>query len=349
MKTAFTKLTVTYLTLIIIILFSFLNCQVNELDFHEDEQQLKKTEADIGYQKMPVHRGIYIDDFLTGSILGNIPEENKLISWCLQNNFNQIYLYNIHGILLNPTKKVELDAFVEKVHSLYPKKMHVTFVSGGMTSLNNTIQYHKDYHNHPKGVVSEIEFWNSGGSFTTFKAWMNQLDNLKSAIPFGYLTPLNPNLKKRFYIGKIKDNEGIYTNEQVAEHLVINHDEIFLANYHTEAYNLSASEAPNSIKNRLRLLAETGYNLNKKVNIVILFNVNTASEAADIYNYFDVTAGNHEFHEAFESFMTDFLNATDIPYKDFLKMKGYGIYKYSEAKAARPFEPITPYEDLPTF
>lgn len=331
--------------LLLMILFSFFNCDVEAIDY----QEKKQNETSEIYQKMPGHRGIYIDNFLSGGILGNTMEENKLINWCLQNNFNKIYLYNIHAILQNTSYKIQLDAFVEKVHNLYPKKIDVTFVSGGMTSLNNTIQYHKDYINHPKGVVSEIEFWNSGGSFTDFKAWMNQLDNLKSSIPFGYIAPLNPNLKKRFYIGKILDNEGVYTNTQVAEELVINHDEIFLANYHTNAYNLSTSTATNSIKNRLILLAETGYNLNKKVNIVILFNMNTASASPHIYDYFDVTntaTGNHKFHEAHASFMTDYLNATDIPHKNFLNMKGYGIYKYSEAKIARPYEPIkhTPYQ-----
>ena len=69
--------------------------------------------------------------------------------------------------------------------------------------------------------------------------------------------------------------------------------------------------------------------------VVILFIVNTSSGDPNIFNYFDVSSGNHEFMDAYNNFMTGYEAAT-IDHKDHLDIIGYQIYRYSNAKLARP-------------
>ncbi|MEM7102907.1 MAG: hypothetical protein AAF502_07260 [Bacteroidota bacterium] len=281
------------------------------------------------------HRGIYINDFLTAGILGDVTKEDQLLEWIDINDFNNIYLYNI-GAILSGSSKSALDAFVQKAHS-YEDGIDVTFVSAGFgTSFDNIESYHDHFHNLPKGIVSEIEFWNGGMDYVTdYLPWINRLNSLKYDVPPGTISPRNPDVIRRFYIGKIK-NSGEVPSLEIAKELVTHHDEILLTNYHTDAFDLSDSEEENSIKNKLRLLALAGMELNKPVNIVILFNVRQDSPSPHIKGYFDVSDGNNEFEQAYVSFHGDFEDATDIPHKSFLNLKGFGIYRYTDAKDARP-------------
>lgn len=281
------------------------------------------------------HRGVYINRFVSDGILANTLKGDSLLNWCTANEFNNIYLYNI-GSALSIGMQVELDAFVAKANNA-PWHIDVTFVSAGFgTSFSNIESYHDTYTNIPQGIVSEIEFWNGTKTYEDhYEPWINKLNALKYDTPPGMAAPRNSAVVRRFYIGKIK-NPGEPPSLEIARQLVTHHDEIFLTNYHTDGYNLSSSTSENAIVNKLKLLASAARELDKKVSIVILFNVRQDSPAPNIWNYFDRTMDNHHFSDAYHSFYEDFLNTADIPHKQYLNFKGYGIYRYSDARVARP-------------
>jgi len=282
------------------------------------------------------HRGVYINDFYTAGILGNPTLEDELLAWVDVNDFTNVYLYNV-GAALDDGLDDALRAFVKKAHNEDPL-VKVSFVSAGFGDSFTEIE---DYHDgrkdsRPDGVLSEIEFWNGSMNFMdNYAPWIDKVNDLKFDIPSGDLTPLNPGVSRQFYIGKIKD-PGLPPSLTIAKELVMNHDEIFLTNYHNDAWLLSTSTAENSIVNKLNLLGQAGMELNKEVNIVILFNVNLSSLAPEIWDYFATTGTNHEFEEAYVSWGEGYNASTDITNKEFLNIKGFGIYRYSDAEMARP-------------
>ncbi len=282
------------------------------------------------------HRGVYINDFYHAGILGNSTLEDDLLAWVDENDFTDIYLYNI-GAALGDGLDNNLRAFVNKAHNQDPY-VSVSFVSAGFgDSFTEIEEYHdgrKD--SKPDGIVSEIEFWNGSMNFTDdYVPWIDKVNDLKFTPPPGQIAPLNADITRQFYIGKIKD-PGMPPSLTIAKELVMHHDEIFLTNYHTDAWQLSSSTAENSIVNKLNLLAQAGMELNKTVNIVILFNVYEMSPSPEIWDYFATTGMNNEFENAFVEWAAEYDESTDITNKEFLNLKGFGIYRYSDAKNARP-------------
>ncbi|RMG29690.1 MAG: hypothetical protein D6730_03490 [Bacteroidetes bacterium] len=282
------------------------------------------------------HRGVYINDFYQAGILGNATLEDNLLAWVDEHDFTDIYLYNIGAALADGLDN-ELHAFVNKAHDQLPY-VRVSFVSAGYgDSFTEIEEYHdgrKD--GRPDGIVSEIEFWNGSMNFADdYAPWINKVNELKFTPPPGQVAPLNAGITRQFYIGKIKD-PGMPPSLAIAKELVMHHDEIFLTNYHTNAWHLSGSTAENSIVNKLNLLAQAGMELNKQVNIVILFNVYQASASPEIWDYFATTGMNKEFEHAFVEWSAEYQASTDILHKEFLNLKGFGIYRYSDAQNARP-------------
>ncbi len=282
------------------------------------------------------HRGVYINDFYNGGILGDSTLEDNLLAWIDENDFTDIYLYNI-GAALGAEYDNELRAFIKKAHNQDPY-VRVSLVSAGFGDSFTDIE---DYHDgrkdsRPDGIVSEIEFWNGTMNFTNdYVPWINKVNDLKFTPPPGEVAPLNAGITRQFYIGKIKD-PGLPPSLTIAKELVTHHDEIFLTNYHSDAWNLSSSTAENSIVNKLNLLAQAGMELNKEVNIVILFNVYQMSPSPEIWDYFATTGMDNEFENAYVEWSTDYNASTDISNKEFLNIKGFGIYRYSDAINARP-------------
>lgn len=282
------------------------------------------------------HRGVYINDFYNAGILGNSTLEDNLLAWVDENDFTDIYLYNI-GAALGAELDDDLRSFVNKAHN-QDSYVRVSFVSAGFGDSFTEIEgYHdgrKD--SRPDGIVSEIEFWNGSMNFTdNFAPWIDKVNDLKFTPPPGQVAPLNGGITRQFYIGKIKD-PGLPPSLIIAKELVLNHDEIFLTNYHSNAWQLSSATAENSIVNKLNLLAQAGMELNKEVNIVILFNVYQMSPSPEIWDYFETSGMNNEFENAFVEWSAEYDASTDISNKEFLNIKGFGIYRYSDAKNARP-------------
>lgn len=280
------------------------------------------------------HRGVYINNFVSDGYLGNAIKEDSILDWAVRHEFNNVYLYNI-GSAMSMGLQEDLDSFVQKAHD-WEMPIEVTFVSAGFgTSFTNIELFHDDYENIPDGAVSEIEFWNGSKTYADdFAPWIDRLNSLKYDTVTIDSIVRNPDLYRRFYIGKIKDG-GEPASLDIAENLVINHDEIFLTNYHSEGYNLSTSASENSIRNKLSLLGEAGFSLGQKVNIVILFNVRQDSPAPQIWDFFEEAGEDQYFKQAYESFYNDFLEADDIEFKNYLNLKGYGFYRYTDAIEAR--------------
>ncbi len=333
-----------YITMFVFAFILCYSCNSTDEDITTDEDVIINTDEDVNTDDDAIdtidpdiatitHRGIYINNFLTNGIIGNEAEENELLEWCTVNHFNNIYLYNIGEILSGNTKEA-LDPFVEKAHN---KAIDVTFVSAGFgTSFEHIEQYHDDSNHLPEGIVSEIEFWNGDLNYADdYAPWIERLNSLKNDIPTGASSPRNGDLMRRFYIGKLKD-VGEAPSLDIAKELVINHDEIFLTNYHTNAYDLYPHNDENAIKSKLRLLALAGKELNKTVNIVILFNVRADSPAPNILDYVSATGENNRFADPYLSFNDDYNAAQDIDHKEFLNLKGYGIYRYTDAKPSKP-------------
>ncbi|GLR17525.1 hypothetical protein GCM10007940_21400 [Portibacter lacus] len=278
------------------------------------------------------HRGIYVNNFVTDGVLGNALKEDSLIQWCLKNEFNNAYLYNI-GSALSSGMQVELDNFVEKANDHF---IDITFVSAGYgTSFSNIEAFHDDYENIPQGIVSEIEFWNGSGDYDAdYAPWLDHLDSLKYKIPPGETMPLNPEVFRRFYIGKIK-NPGQAPSFDIAEDLIMHHDEIFLTNYHSDGFDLSSSTSENSIVNKLSLLGKAARNLDREVNVVILFNVRQDSPAPNIWTYYSEEHLDHDFRAGYEKWYHDFIHSSDIEHKEYINLKGYGVYRWTDAREAR--------------
>ncbi len=309
------------------ILFLTISAFVILLSFTCDIQKLPPV------SKKPViaHRGIYINDFLNDGILGNQVKEDSLLNWVSINGFNHLYLYNTHQILQQNNLKTQFSNFIQKAKNQV-KPVKVTAVTGGLASINNLKTYIDDTYEEPYATVSEIEFWNTGGSFDYFLDWLAVVNDILVNPP---VVQKNAYLEKHFYIGKIKDKAGVYDSLEVAKKLVLEHNRIFLTNYHTDAFEMSTSTSSNAIRAKLQLLADAAAIVNKDVHIVILFNVRSDSPAPNIFSYFDENGQNHKFNHAYESFKTDF-DAAIFNHKDKLKLEGYGIYRYSDAKVARP-------------
>lgn len=282
------------------------------------------------------HRGLYINDFYHAGILGNATLEDDLLAWIDENDFTDIYLYNI-GAALAAGLDNELHAFVDKAHDQDPY-LRVSFVSAGYGDSFTEIE---DYHDgrkdgRPDGILSEIEFWNDSLSFAAdYAPWIDKVNDLKFTPPPGQVAPLNAGVTRQFYIGKIKD-PGLPPSLPIAKELVMHHDEILLTNYHADGWHLSASTAENSIINKLNLLAQAGMELNQTVNVVILFNVYQMSPSPEIWDYFATTGMDQEFEDAFVVWGAEYDSSTAITNKEFLNIKGFGIYRYSDARDARP-------------
>lgn len=280
------------------------------------------------------HRGVYVNSFET-DILGNTTEENYLLDWCIANNFNEITLYTISSILNTTSQTLLLKDFVERAHSDY--NLIVTFVASSKTAINKINTYHADYPGAlaaPDGIATEYEFWNGANSFTYYKTQM--LKRLKQVDP-----NFDSSWKQELYISKFEDAEGVVPDNKVINRVAVHfktgggNDELFWVNYRNNAFNFpNPVTAPNSY-NRIQEIAKKAFKKDIIINIVVLFNVRTDSGSPNIYDYFDVTDGDHDFSDAFDNYKDGF-DISGITHKENINMIGYQIYRYSNAKLARP-------------
>jgi hypothetical protein len=301
---------------VLILSFFALGCE-NQLD---EEFYQERTSSPPVLTRMPSHRGVYVNNF--SAILGDVAKEDSLLNWCQANLFGRINLYNINTLVGSSTTATQLSTFIGRAKAS-PYFLKVSFVASSATAVNNFYTYYLTYPNKPDAITTEYEFWNSPNSFSTFMGIGSNMNTV-------YSSTTTPQVQREMYVSQFNDNAGVYTTTQIAQYIVNNCDRVFLVNYVTNAYNFSGS-----LQTKLQTLADAGAALNKVVKVVILFNVNTASSDPNIYNYFSTTGLNNPFQNAFNNVLTGY-NSSSITNKTYLQLVGYQIYRYSDARLARP-------------
>jgi hypothetical protein len=306
-----------FLVLYGLLIIGFTMCKKDSNCVKEQERQAPSAPSDE--RTGGPDAALYVNDFST--ILGNTNKEDSLLNWCLAQGFTQINLYNIGTILGSGTTKTQLDNFVGKAHGV-TYGIAVGFIAAGSTTANNIDTYCTNYTNKPDYIVSEYEFWNGANSFATFSS-------LVSAMTTVY-NNTSPAVGRGLYVSQFVDAAAVSGTATIVQSLINNSETIFLVNYSNNAYNLSGT-----LTNKLQAIANEANGLSKVADIVILFNVNTGSSDPNIYNYFSTSGSNHPFVDAYNNLINDYNNSA-ITNKASLNIKGYAIYRYSNARLARP-------------
>jgi len=298
------------------------------------KEEVKELAESIKSRHTDEHRGVYISKYKTIGILGDSLREDTILRWCKQNNFNEVTLYNINTILNTTTDKVKLNNFVGKAHA-YDPPLKVSFVNAGTSSLDKSKAYITDaaYPNKPDALTSEYEFWNTSYSYDAFIPIMTGFTVVKKGSPPS-ISAIAPDISRQFYVSKFKDQAGIWDSAVITKQMINNSDKLLLVNYSATPTQF----LPNNTKEKLQEIANEANNIHLKANVIVLFNVNRASADPNLFNYFEVNDLDHPFVDAFDEFTSAFDLAT-IAHKDMINIKGYHIYHYDEARAARPLTP----------
>ncbi len=283
---------------------------------HKDE-----SSSSARLTPLPPFRGVYIDKFL--SILGRQSGEDSLLDWCVNHDLNAISLYNAATVVGSSSSAAQLNSFIAKAKAS-PYNMQVALVATNQTiSANEYTLYYKLYANKFNAITTEYEFWNSGKSYTVFKNHLKYLEAIRDST--------GGVLERQVYVSQFEDAAGLVTDEPtIVQRMVKSSDKIFLVNYTNNSYNLSSTTL-----NKLKKLASAAKTLNKTINIVVLFNVNTGSSDPSIFDYVSVTGSNHPFIDAYDEFEADYSLAV-FPYKSYINLIGFQIYRHSAAFQARP-------------
>ncbi|WP_299104777.1 hypothetical protein [uncultured Tenacibaculum sp.] len=337
----------TYFLKGLVLAFFLLSCNANE-DINQleevtankaDEKTLQSPDLQgrwfCNIQKKIKHRGIYINNF-ENDILGNFVEETKLLMWCNRNNFKEITLYTVSSILNSPAQKEKLTTFVIQAHLFYGIK--VSFSAASKEAIIKIKNYQMEL-NSPlekcDGIFTEYEFWNPNTSGVNYNYYKNDM--------LGVLENLAPSISQKFknnlYVYNFSDASGQYTDNQVLEDIVDfikrkrNKHRLVLVNYRANAQNFPTDINSNYYK-RIQDLANIAAAKNVKIKVIVLY-MTRNDVASSMYNYFADNGLGNDFEDAFISFKNGFKNST-IQNKRYLNLFGYQIYRYSDAKLAKP-------------
>jgi len=313
-----------YLFLFSLLVMVFAGCS------KESTKQSQTEPEEFYLQNVPQTRSVlYVDSFRT-NVLGNIFKEDSLLNFCRVHEFTAINLYTIGPILRSDiTVKAQLNDFVGKAHICGLK---VNFAAVSSTGVNDIGTYCANYSNKPDGIITEYEFWNNDkqsglpNSFDTFKTIVNAMTIVHNTYP---------SISRNAYVSIFKDKkDSNRTSSSIIQYLINNCETIFLVNYYTNAYDLRPL-----FQTKLHDVTKEAKSLHKVANIIVLFNVHRDTTGPDltpdIYNYFSTQGHNHPFKHAYNNLMRQYENVVDVNY-DGLSMKGYAIFRYSDARAARP-------------
>ena len=306
------------------------SCNQEEIitSFDRDQTEVQVTSRSSSFE----HRGIYVNDFRT-SILGDIAEEDYLLEWCDHHNFNRMTLYNISAILDDPAETDLLEDFMEKANLDYPH-IRINFVVSSADAISEVDDYclSNPVSLHPHGVATEYEFWNDPWNYTTYDDMLNDIEILTDAGHSGW--------KNQLYISRFEDAAEVVSDEDVLKQVIIGVDEIhpnktriLLVNYRPNAYNFFG-EGTGSYNRLVDMAGEAESQGLNHLSVVILFNVNYLSGDPDIFDYFDEEGGDHAFEDAMLNFKEGF-DAADFPNKNKIRLRGYQIYRYTQAREAR--------------
>lgn len=337
----------TYFLKGLVLAFFLLSCNANE-DINQleeitankaDEKTLQSPELQGRWydnvEENVKYRGIYINNF-ENDILGNFVEETKLLMWCSRNNFKEITLYTVSSILNSAVQKEKLTAFVIQAHLIYGIK--VSFSAASKEAIIKIKNYQLEVNSpfaRADGIFTEYEFWNPNASGVSYDYFQNNmLEVLDDVAP-----TISKNFKSNLYVSDFNDASGTYSDNDVLENIVEflqrkrNKHRLVLVNYRANAQNFPTDVNSNYYQ-RIQELANIAAERKIRIKIIMLYMVRN-DVTPSLYNYVADSGLGNNFEDAFISFKEGFKNS-NIQNKRFLNLFGYQIYRYSDAKLAKP-------------
>lgn len=312
--------------------------------------------------------GLYVNSF--GAILGNIANETALLNWCNTQGFRTLNLSGINSAInSSSTTRNQLNAFIGLAKAAPYYKTINLVVGGANTAMGTYTNYYTNasYPNKFNGYVTEYEFWNDNAytdpSNPATCPYYQEFANLTTTL--AAISGSSPAIQRYAYIGNnftdaactspitnpncTANSSSCQSNTTtIINNILNNYNRLYLSYYQ----NTSCCAITSTMLNRLNVIANAAAALTKTVSIEVIYNVNYPSSAPpntyDIYNYFATTSitastylpppGNQPFSQAYTNFVTAFnaLTLAQLPNKANLRIIGFNIFRYSEAKLARP-------------
>jgi len=248
------------------------------------------------------YSGLYVDNFFL--IYGDTAKENKLLRYCTKYGFNAITLYDMNIVIAKTSNHPKVAKFIRKARTQY-NIQYIAAVKETNTPFNTNITtYNAKYTN----VLDrfdyfnlEKEWWNYACNFTTYNN-----SYLKKMYTLG--RSYSPTIKSETYIGWFENplNQDLYQ----ATEIIRSTDRILVHDYELQpSYSY--------VEDRLDVLNRAAINLNKTVNIVIIF----SAEPVFMQNYYKT----HTLTDTYDNFMVQY----NLKPKSNINIIGYQIFCYT--------------------
>jgi hypothetical protein len=267
---------------------------------------------------------LYVDNF--NSILGSPTNENKLLKFASNNNFNTLILYQLNKVdkqysLTDPRKNNILAEFISKAKTKFNIKQ-VGASGESATFFKNRIDIYNTSRNKSEEKFDiynlEYEYWSKNASAIDGYYCVNYLEENK--IPctrdgsFKYfidnLKELKLLTKNKKHIVKVDAYVGYYTQNEILE-ISKNCDRLIIQ-AHGKSPELSFSFAKKNLENL--------YKTNSKIKASIIFSTNM--DKLGYWIKFDsLDNGETKFF--------DKMNSTNINLKKKLNFDGFSYHSYS--------------------
>ena len=315
--------------------------------------------------------GIYVNDF--DLILGNSAAELTLLNWCNTNGFRTLNLSGINSSINSSNSAIRtatctaLNNFIG-IAKAAPYYKTINIIVGGANSalgVYNNYYNNISYPNKFNGYLTEYEFWNtnsySGVSATcpTYAEFANLTATLAA------ISSWAPAIAKYAYIGNSFTDAACFTpitntncltnslscvsnSTTIFTNIINNYNRLYLAYYQSA----SCCTITSTMLGRLNTIANAAAAQSKTVSIEIIYTskYDTDPTSYDLYNYFAspttqnplssyvTTPINQTFSSAYSNFVTQYsaLTTAQLPNKANLRLMGHTIFRYTEAKQARP-------------
>jgi len=287
-------------------------------------------------------RALYMDKESDGNlIIGNTGREDEFINFLTANDFNTVYAYDLNTSLGNNQGRLNVAAFVERLHGL---SISIFAVGGSATYLTNpTVINSRVYYQNQMttlgrplakfdGLNLENEAWRYPSSGTvTWTEWQSIITGMKA-----YTVP---NLiKTDAYIGNLIDKENKKTESQLARFIVNNCDDIEMHCYMNSTKALTTDAFYNYILKRLSAIGLEAMKLNKRYKVRVIFSaspgkvVDGQTVEIHMFDYFKTRTIQYAYTQLINS-----LNKYDWPGKAGIDMDGLTGYAFQDLKAAYAF------------
>ncbi len=263
--------------------------------------------------------GMYVNDMI--NILGNSSAETNLTNFISNKYMNDLTFY-MGNLLNDANNRNYMRGLISQIHNLGVSRVfsNVTQASncidesnpGTEASFNNSAAANEKF----DGFTQEWEFWNSNNPYGSFGAFIN--DDIAIA---NYCQANN--LTYDIYVSRCEDYAGIYTENMVAEHLVLYHDTIHLVAYITEATYNSNKGLSLTRKTQLEYIGNAALQLGKVQRVTILWAAQ-GNSGVNMATWFQ----NNTALNAFIGFETEY-NAWTSSAKAGIELVGQKIYAYT--------------------